>query len=55
MKYKPVPMPEDLLETINQKDSFTTNIQIDHFDSDHYKTQKDHFNNTQDDNQVQFD
>ena len=29
-------MPEDLIETINGIDTFTTNIQIDHFDSDQY-------------------
>ena len=55
LKYKPVPMPKDLIETINVMDIFTINIQIDHFDSDHYTTQEDHFDNTQDDNQAQCD
>ena len=45
----------DLIKTINEKDSFTTNIQINHFDSDHYTTRKDHFENTQDYNQAQCD
>ena len=26
MKYKPVPIPEDLIKTINEPDSFTTKI-----------------------------
>ena len=39
MKYKsPVLMPEDLIEAINETDSFTTNIHINHFDNDHYTT-----------------
>ena len=44
--YKPVPIPEDLLKTINQKDSLTTNIQINHFDCDYHTTRKDYFSNT---------
>ena len=55
LKYKPVHMHEDLIETINGQDSFTTNIHIDHFDSNHSTTQKDHFDNNRDDNQAQFD
>ena len=43
LKNKPVPMPEDLIEAINETDSFATNIQIDHCDSDHYIAQEDHF------------
>ena len=52
-KYKPVPTPEDLIKGISETDSLTTIIQIDNFDSDNYTTQKDHFNNAQDDNQAQ--
>ena len=48
-------MYEDLINTINEQDSFTTNIHINHFDSNHYTTQKDHFDNTQNNNQAQFD
>ena len=33
-------MPEDLIEAINEMDTFTTNIQINHFDSDHYTAKK---------------
>ena len=47
-------MYEDLIKTINEHDSCTTNIHINHFDSNHYTTQKDYFDNTQDDNQVPF-
>ena len=36
MKYLPVPVPEDLIKTINETDSFTNTIQIDHFNSDHF-------------------
>ena len=50
LKYKPVHMYENLIKTINEQDSFTTNIHIDRFDSNHYTTQKNHFYNTQDDN-----
>ena len=55
LKYKPVPMPENLIEVINEMDSFTTIIQINHFDNDHYTTQEDHFDNAQDDDQAQYD
>ena len=57
LKYKPVPMPENLTRTINEMDIFTTKIQNNHFDSDHYTAiaQEDHFDNTQDDNQNHCD
>ena len=54
-KYKPVPMPEDLIKAINKMEKFINKIQIDHFDSDHYTTQEDHFNNTQGDDQEHCD
>ena len=47
-------MPENLIEAINEMDKFTTNIQIDHFDSDHYTAQEDHIDNIQDDGQDQL-
>ena len=37
MKYQPVPMLDNLFKAINETDSFTTKIQIDHFDSDRSK------------------
>ena len=43
------------VKEINEQDSFTTNIYINHFDSNHYTTQKDHFDNNQDEDQAQFD
>ena len=38
-------MPENLIETINETDLFTTKIQIDHFDSDHVTAEDDRFKN----------
>ena len=54
-KYKPVPMLEDLIKTTNEMDTFTTKLQTNHFDSDHYTAQEDYFNNTQDDDQDHCD
>ena len=48
MKYQPVLVPKNLFKTINDMDSFTTKIQIDHFDSDRFTAQDDHFDNTKD-------
>ena len=53
MKYEPVPVPQNLFKTINEKDVFTTKIQIDWFDSDHFIGQDDHFNDTTDDSRAQ--
>ena len=55
MKYKPVPVPKDLIKTINEMDAFTTKIQIDYLNSEHCTAQDDHFDNTQDDGQTQCD
>ena len=55
LKYKPLPMSEELIETLNEMDTFTTNIKINHFDSDHYTAQEDHFDNNQDDGQDKCD
>ena len=52
MKYQPVPMPEDLIEVINEIDSLTTKIQINHFDSDRFTAQDDYFDNIQYDSQT---
>ena len=38
LKYEPIPMPEDLIKATNEKESFTTIIQTNYFDSDHYTT-----------------
>ena len=46
-------MIEDLIKAINEIDTFTTDIQIDYFDSDHYTAQEDRFDNAQDDGQAQ--
>ena len=54
-KYKSVTIFEDLIEAINKINTFTNKIQINHFDSDHYTAQHDHFRNTQDDNQEHCD
>ena len=42
-------MPENLFKSITEKDTFTTNIQIDIFDSDRFIGQDNHFNDTEDD------
>ena len=42
-------MPEDLIEAINEMNTFATNIHINHFDSDHYTSKEDHLDNTQGD------
>ena len=46
-------MPENLFKTINEKDPFTTKIQIDQLDSDRFIAQDDHFDNLKDDGQTQ--
>ena len=48
-------MSEDLIKTIIEMDTFTTKIQTNHFDSDHYTAQEDHFDNAQHDNQDHCD
>ena len=55
MKYKLVPVSEDLIQVINEMNSFTTKIQINHFNSDHFTAQDDHFDNTKDNGQAQCD
>ena len=46
-------MSENLFKTINKKDTFTTKIQINRFDSDRFIGQDDHFNDTKDDGKTQ--
>ena len=53
MKYQPVPVPENLFNTINETNSFTTKIQINQFDSDRFIAQDDHFDNTGDEGKTQ--
>ena len=53
MKYQLVPMHEKLLKTINEKDPFTTKIQIGGFGSDRFITQDDHLDNTENNGQTQ--
>ena len=53
MKRKPVPVPENLFKSTNEKDPFTTKIQINRFDSDRFIGQDDHFDDTKDDGQTQ--
>ena len=55
MKYQLVPTPENLLKTINEMNSCTTKIQFNHFDSDRFTAQDDHFENTKDEGQTQSD
>ena len=53
MKYKPVPMPGNLFKTINGMNSFTIKIQINQSNSDHFKAQDDHCDDTKDEGQTQ--
>ena len=52
MKYQSVPVPEDLIETMNKTDSSDNKIQINHFDSDHSIVRDDHPNNNNDESQT---
>ena len=36
MKYEPIPAPENLFKSINEKDMFTTKIEFNRFDSDRF-------------------
>ena len=53
MEYQPVPVHENIFETISETDSFTNKIQIDHANSNHFTVQNYHFNNTKDDDESQ--
>ena len=52
MRYQAVPMLVDLIKTINETNSFTNKIQIDHFGSGNLTAQDDHSNNNEDDSQT---
>ena len=52
MKYHSVSVSENLFKIINEKDSFTTKIHIDWFDSDRFVIQDDCFVDTEDDGQT---
>ena len=54
MKYQTVPVPEDLIEAINETDLFTNKMQINHFGSDYFTAQDDHYNNNENDSQTQY-
>ena len=49
MKYQPIYTPEDIIEAINDEDLFNNKIQNNHFDSNHFTLQDDHFENYEDD------
>ena len=49
MEYQSVPVPGDLIETINKTDSSGNNIQINHFDSNQPVNQNYHSDNNNDD------
>ena len=49
MKYKQTHVPEDLINAINETDSFNNKIQTNHFDSDHCIVQDYHFHKYEDD------
>ena len=53
MKYQSIPVPEDLIEAIKEKDSFNNKIQIDHVNSEDSIVQDDNSNNNKDDGQAQ--
>ena len=44
-------MSEDIIQAVNRISTITIKIQLDHFDSDQYIVQQNHFGTTQDDNQ----
>ena len=48
MEYQSVPVPEILFNTINERDPYTTKIQIYRFGSDRFIAQDDHFDDTED-------
>ena len=54
MKYQLVPVHENLFKTISETDSFTNNTPIDHPNSNRFITQDDHFNNTKNYDETQY-
>ena len=53
-KCKPVPMPKDIIQAVNEINTITNKIQLDHFDRDQHTVQQNHFGNTKDDNQEHY-
>ena len=53
-QYQPVPMPEEIIQAVNEIGTITNTIQLDHFDSDHHIAQQNHFGATQDNNQQHY-
>ena len=49
MRYQPIHAPEDLLEFINEKDSFNNKIQTNHLDSNRIIIHDDPSDNYKDD------
>ena len=47
-EYQSVPVPEDLIEAINETGSSDNKVQVNHVDSDHSIVQDDHSNNDDD-------
>ena len=54
MKYQSVPIPENLIKTINETDSSNNKIQGDHINNEDSIVQDDHSNNNKDDGRTQF-
>ena len=52
MKYQSIPVPKDLIKSVNTKHSFDNKIQIDHFNIEQYILRDDHFNNNKYDSQT---
>ena len=51
-KYQSIPVPEDLIETMNKTNSSDNKIQINHFNSNQSVVWDDHSNNNDDDSQT---
>ena len=51
-EYQSVPVPEDLIEAINETDSSDNKIHVNHFNGDHSIVQDDYFNNNDDDGHI---
>ena len=51
-EYQSVPIPEDLIETINESNSYDNKIQVINFNSNHSIAQDDHYNNHYEDGHI---
>ena len=49
-----MPMPEDIIQTVNEMGTITNKIQLNHSDRDHYTAQQIYFGTTQDRNQDHY-